>query len=383
MNMRTFFSLLSLVIFFPDFSFSQQTLTGTITHDGKQREYTLYIPAIYDDTKATPLVFNFHGFGSNTFEQMFYGDFRAIADTANFLIVHPKGTLLNGTTHFNVGGFTLGSTTDDVGFTAALIDSLSAQFTIDQDRIYSTGMSNGGFMSFLLSCQLSDRFAAIASVTGSMTPETFTPCNPQHPTPIMQIHGTTDPVVPYAGASWTKSIQAVLNYWIDFNNCDPVPTTTLLPNVSTTDGSTVEHIVYSGGNKETTVEHFKVIGGAHTWPGTAFGSSGTNQDFKASVEIWRFFSRYTKSELSSPTSLQLEPDPSHMVVIAPNPARDQLRITFLPNEHLRYQIMTLTGTILQSGILQPDTDQIDLTSIQTGHYLLRIGGQIHPVIISE
>lgn len=377
------FPRILLFLCLPIFVQAQQTITSTITHDGKQREYTLYIPAIYDDAKATPLVFNFHGFGSNAFEQMFYGDFRVIADTANFLIVHPKGTLFNNTTHFNVGGFTNGSTTDDVGFTAALIDSLSATYTIDANRIYSTGMSNGGFMSFLLSCQLSDRFAAIASVTGSMTPETFTPCNPQHPTPIMQIHGTTDPVVPYNGAAWTKSIQAVLNYWIDFNNCDPVPTTTLLPNISTIDGSTVEHIIYSGGDKETTVEHFKVTGGGHTWPGTAFGSAGTNQDFKASVEIWRFFSRYSKSELSSPTRLQPGPDQSGLITISPNPAVDQVRITRLLDEPLDYQLLTLTGLALQSGTLKAGENVLDLHSMNNGYYLLRIGNQAYPLLISR
>lgn len=381
--MRNQIPIFLLVFLIQGISFAQQTITSTIQHDGGTREYILYVPAAYTGVEPFPLVFNFHGFGSNATEQMWYGDFRAIADTANFLIVHPLGTLFNNTPHFNVGGFTLGSTTDDVGFTAALIDSLSATYSIDPDRIYATGMSNGGFMSFLLACQLSDRFAAIASVTGSMTPETFIACDPQHPTPILQIHGTTDPVVPYAGAQWTKSIQSVLDYWVEINACGPVPTISKLPDTAPGDGSTVEHIVYSGGKKASTVEHFKVTGGGHTWPGTIFGSSGTNQDFKASLEIWRFFSRYSKAELSAPTSLQPEPDPSHLVVIAPNPARDQLRLTNLPDERLIYQLMTLTGTVLQSGIVQPETDQIDLTSIQTGHYFLRIGGQIHPVIISE
>ena len=67
-----------------------------------------------------PLVFNFHGYTSNATEQMWYGDFRPIADTANFIIVHPNGMLdATGTTHFNVGWG--GSTIDDVGFTSALI----------------------------------------------------------------------------------------------------------------------------------------------------------------------------------------------------------------------------------------------------------------------
>ena len=148
---------------------SQQTITATITHDALQREYILYVPASYTGSNAVPLVFNFHGYTSNATEQMWYGDFRPIADTANFIIVHPNGMLdATGTTHFNVGWG--GSTIDDVGFTSALLDSISADYNINADRVYSTGMSNGGFMSYQLACQLSDKIAAIASVTGSMSP---------------------------------------------------------------------------------------------------------------------------------------------------------------------------------------------------------------------
>ncbi len=382
--MRTLFSLLSLVFLIQGTTYSQQTITATIQHDGGTREYILYIPASYTGIDPFPLVLNFHGYGSNAAEQMWYGDFRAIADTANFLIVHPLGTLHNNsTTHFNVGGFTLGSTTDDVGFTAALIDSLSVQYTIDQDRIYSTGMSNGGFMSFVLACQLSDRIAAIASVTGSMTPETFATCDPEHPMPILQMHGTSDGVVPYSGALWTKSINDVVNYWVEFNNCTPDPTTTLLPNVNTQDGSTVEHIVYASGDNKTTMEHYKVTGGGHTWPGTIFTSNGTNQDMNASLEIWRFFSRYTLSGLTMPTSVLPTPNDVAQVTLTPNPAKGQVLISRLPNEKLPYTLVSLAGQLLQSGTLQPLQDILDLPMISSGYYLLKIGHQSYPLLISE
>jgi len=146
---------------------AQQTINGTLEHDGLMREYILYVPANYTGTEEVPLLFNFHGYGSNASQQMFYGDFRPIADTEGFIIVHPMGTVDNtGTTHFNVGWGT--STIDDVGYTEALIDDLSSNYPIDAKRIYSTGMSNGGFMSYTLACELSDRIAAIASVTGTM-----------------------------------------------------------------------------------------------------------------------------------------------------------------------------------------------------------------------
>jgi polyhydroxybutyrate depolymerase len=272
---------------------AQETATSTLTHDGMQREYILYVPANYTGDEAVPLVLNFHGYTSNAKDMMNYGDFRPIADTAGFIIVAPQGTLLDGKTHWNVGGWTLASKTDDIGFTAALIDSLSASYNIDPSRIYATGMSNGGYMSFLLACQLSDKIAAIASVTGSMTIQTYNACDPQHPTPVMQIHGTQDGTVPYEGNPfWTKSIDQVMDYWITYNHCKKAPKTTLLPDTDTTDGSTVEHIVYASGKKGATAEHFKVTGGDHKWPLLEGGGPGTNHDFDATLEIWRFFRRY-------------------------------------------------------------------------------------------
>lgn len=289
--MKTVLTIFALSL--PFLLFSQQTLTQSITHDGLQRDYILYVPATYTGDEAVPLVLNFHGYTSNAKEQMGYGDFRPIADTAGFIIVHPQGTLLDGKTHWNVGGWTLASKIDDVGFTAALIDSLSASYNINQNRIYATGMSNGGYMSFLLACQLSNKIAAIASVTGSMTIQTYDACDPQHPTPVMQVHGTKDGTVPYEGNPfWTKSIDDVMTYWISYNHCKKTPAATQLPDVNTSDGSTVEHLIYEKGDQHATSEHYKVTGGNHKWPLLKGGGPGTNHDFNATLEIWRFFLRY-------------------------------------------------------------------------------------------
>jgi len=214
---------------------------------------------------------------------MSYTNFNYISDTAGFIVVYPEGTLLQGTSHWNVGGWTTSSTIDDVGFTRNLLDSISNIYNIDESRVYSTGMSNGGYMSFLLACQMSDKIAAIASVTGSMTPQTYNACNPQHSTPILQIHGTSDQTVPYLGnPTWTESIDDVLQYWVDYNNCDTIPTITFV-----SFSFSVEYVVYDGGDNSVTTEHFKIYGGGHDWPGV-WG----NMDIHASNEVWKFFSKY-------------------------------------------------------------------------------------------
>jgi len=278
--------LLLILLCLPMIGFSQQGLTivDSLIHNGVPRSYILYIPTSYTSTVASPLVFNFHGLTSNANSQMWYGDFRGIADTANFIIVHPQGLLnTSGQTHWNVGQ-SIGI--DDVGFTETLLDFLSTQYNINPNRIYSTGMSNGGYMSYHLGCTLNNKIAAIASVTGAMSQYTQIICNPIHPTPVLEIHGTADAIVSF------NTILSGLHYWYNYNNCNSTADTTEIPDINVLDGSRVEHIVYNGGDNGVTTELFKINGGMHTWPGSVYTSPGTNYDINASIEIWKFFSRY-------------------------------------------------------------------------------------------
>lgn len=353
---------------------AQQTITATITHDALQREYILYVPASYTGSAAVPLVFNFHGYTSNATEQMWYGDFRSIADTANFIIVHPNGMPDPwGTTHFNVGWG--GSTIDDLGFASALIDSISADYNINPDRVYSTGMSNGGFMSYHLACQLSNKIAAVASVTGSMSPATFNSCNPQHPTPILQIHGTADAVVSYNGDNFSKPIIDVLDYWINHNNSNTTPTIINVPDINTSDGSTVEHMLYYGGDNDVTVEHFKITGGDHTWAGSAIPQAGTNYDIDASVEIWKFFSKYDINGLiGGPTLIEGSVFDSE-ISIYPNPANTKVSIQSSSSKDMPYELYSMQGRLILSGVNSPLSREIDLSNLPQNGYILKIGSR--------
>ena len=359
-------------------TYAQQTINGSIIHDGIQRDYILYIPAIYDGGTEVPLVFNFHGFGSNANEQMLYGDFRAIADSEGFLLVHPEGTFFNGNQHWNVGGFTVGSTVDDVGFTEALIEELAGLYTINLDRVYATGMSNGGFMSFLLACQLSEKIAAIASVTGSMTFDTYDNCNAQHPTPILQIHGTSDNIVPYNGNTGSLPIDDIISYWINYNNCDTNPTTTALPDINPSDGSTVEHIIYSGGDNGVTTEHMKIIGGGHTWPGSAITLAGTNQDINASMEIWHFFSRFDINGISSVPEFD-----NIQVNIYPNPTNSKINLSLNFSKELNYELFSSLGKLLIIGTIKTNNQEIDLSNLSPNIYYFKLGNQVFKILKSN
>lgn len=378
--MRIFTTLL-LSLCLPLLSIGQQTIDGSITFAGIQRDYILYVPEIYTPGEAVPLILNFHGYTSNAFEQLNYGDFRPIADTAGFIVVHPMGTVdLLGNTHWNVGWGT--SSVDDLGFTAALIDSLSAKYSINQDRIYSTGMSNGGFMSYHLACELSDRIAAIASVTGTMNVNQPGTCSPGHPMPVMEIHGTADATVPYTGNFLFGTTPAAVAYWVNYNNCESTPSITAIPDTDGGDGCTAEHQVYTGGNNGSTVEHFKIINGEHTWPGSAFGGVGTNQDIDACKEIWRFFSKYDIHGLINTTSVEERIDPT-TVLVYPNPATDAMTIVWPGVETTDYLISSLTGQLVQKGSLSTGKNELDLTTVAPGMYMLTFGQQVIKIVKAE
>jgi polyhydroxybutyrate depolymerase len=275
--------ILFILLSFPIIVLGQQTISDSIFYNNVYRSYITYIPAIYNSSHSTPLLFNLHGRTGTALGAMYQADFRDISDTANFIIVHPQGLLDSaGDTHWNLGQ----SAVDDIGFLNSLYSYIVSNYNINLDKVYSTGMSNGGYMSYYLACNMSDKIAAIASVTGAMGPYTQLTCNPAHPTPVLEIHGTADTNVAF------NLIFNGLEYWRDYNNCNISPDTFQIPDSVLGDSSTVEHIVYNTGDNGVTTELFKIHNGGHTWPGSSFSIGMTNHDIDASVEIWKFFSRY-------------------------------------------------------------------------------------------
>ncbi len=335
------------------------------------RSYRIYKPAIYTATTPVPLVLNLHGYTSNAVQQEFYGDFRKIADTANFLVVMPNGTL-DGQNNGFWNTFNGPSPVDDVAFISNLIDSLTLLYNIDVNRIYSTGMSNGGFMSYLLACELSDRITAIASVTGSMTNSNLAACNPGRPVPAMEIHGTNDPTVAYNGSVPLDfaSIPNVVAKWLDLNNCNTTAQVTNLPNINTTDGCTAERYLYTGGDKGSTVEHYKVINGAHTWPGAFFNIGVTNQDFNASQEIWRFFRQYRLDQLSN-TGTPVEA--ADICTISPNPASAVAVLSTQSDKGFgKIALFDLTGRlVLEQNTNGQQQVSLPLAQLGVGLYVVR------------
>ena len=348
---------------------AQTTISKTLVNGGLTREYRIYIPAVYNSNTAVPLVFNFHGYTSNNMAQEVYGDFRPIADTANFIVVHPQGTVILGSTAWNT--FDLASTPDDVSFVSDMIDSLKANYNIDLNRVYATGLSNGGFMSYDLACKLNSRIAAIASVTGSMIPSHFASCSPLRPTPIMEIHGDADAVVPYSGTGGLipfTHIDSLVKKWVTQNNCNPTPIMNQVANINTTDGCTAEHYEYTNGNNGSTVEFYKILGGGHTWPGTSImipSNGNTNMDFNASKEIWRFFRKFNLASLST----KIEEINSKLdIIVYPNPASGYIHVTHSYQGTVNMEIRNTMGQILMQKELSSYEKSIDISSLSSGIY---------------
>ncbi len=362
-------------IFGTVFGLFAQSTTGLIVSGGLTRTYRLYVPTVYTGTKPVPLVLNLHGYGSNAVEQELYSNLRSVADTANFIIVHPEGTLdITGRRFWN--SFSNGATVDDLGFLSRLIDSLQAKYNIDPRRMYSTGMSNGGFISYDLACQLSHRIAAIASVTGSMTQSNLTDCKPARPVPVMQIHGTADPTVPYAGGTLLRftPVETLVDRWVARNQCNPTPLILPVPNIVTTDGCTAERYLYRNGIQGNTVEFFKIDGGGHTWPGASVSIGVTNQDFNASREIWRFFRQYT---LNAPTSTAEVSAGDLLWSVSPNPFGDRLLLQTNASVDgpSRVSLFDVSGRLIRQTLLHSGTPsaEIDgLGDVGPGFYLLYI-----------
>lgn len=193
---------------------SSSELDWTVEHDGRMRRARIVLPDDYSTERRWPLVLSVHALGSTAALQESYTRMTEQTRRRGFVVVYPEGT----GNSWNAGTCcgTATGRVDDVGFLAALIDRAEAELCIDHDRVHATGMSNGGYMTHRLGCELADRLASIAPVAGA---DATTRCEPSRPLPIQLHHGTLDTVVPYlAGASARDA-------WRERNGCRGEPET--------------------------------------------------------------------------------------------------------------------------------------------------------------
>jgi len=271
---------------------------GSIVSSGKKRSYLLHVPKTYNSATLTPLVISIHGYGEWPAHQMQISHWNDLADRYGFIVIYPAGTGLPK--RWRTRGAP-GSDADpmlDVTFISELIDKLESEYNIDTTRIYANGLSNGGGMSFVLSCLLSERIAAIGTVSGAyLFP--WSECRFSRPVPTIVFHGTADPIVPYQGGP-SKAFDLpfpAIPAWVDalarHNGCTGAP-------VKLAAKGDVSGVHFTGRTSKADVIFYTIAGGGHSWPGgkpiPEFIVGHTTQDIDATQIMWDFFQQHPLQE---------------------------------------------------------------------------------------
>jgi polyhydroxybutyrate depolymerase len=289
----------------------------------------LYLPAGYAG-RPVPLVLDLHGSSSSGLQQMAGDGIRAVADANGFAVLAPDGAVpfspAPGFTGWawNIPGVPLVGTAvypppgtrDDVAFLSHAIDAAAGAACIDARRVYATGVSGGGRMASQLACDLADRIAAIAPISGvrfpeaSDTPPHTVDCNPRRPVPVIAIHGVWDPVnvfadtpppeaatlpaaigTPVAGSSWSYSALTAVDRWAAHNGCR-----TGHPKITAITAN-IDRIEYRGCHRNADVVLYEVKNSGHMSPGHGSPAldgllNPTNTEVDGTVVAWEFLSRY-------------------------------------------------------------------------------------------
>ena len=272
--------------------YSANAHNGSFVSSGVKREYLLYVPKSYDSTRPTPLIISLHGGALWGAAQKDLSQFNRVADREGLIVVYPSGLGGRGPRAWHAdGGPRL---VRDVNFISELIDTISAHYSIDPARVYANGLSNGGGMSFVLSCTLSHRIAAVGLVASAQ----FLPfkwCTDRRPVPMIDFHGTSDPEVAYrGGTSWVvpgkntrfpDQLAWVAN-WAQRNRCAPTPRDSVI-------AVDVTLRVYTHCANNADVQLYTVHGGGHTWPGGGHHPEWfvgrVSYSIDASSVMWAFF----------------------------------------------------------------------------------------------
>jgi len=268
---------------------------------GHTYQVRMYRPSLVQG--RAPVVINWHGLGSTGVQQALLTSYEQLARSEGFIVVHPTGTSGGGGARsWELDQFDEPER-DDVAMAGALIDRLVAEYCVDERRVYSTGMSNGGFFTSRLVCEMSDRIAAAVSVAGVSH---YEDCRPMRPVPFLAYHGTADEIVPYDGGPSPLATAGSSPATVEFFNqvmpdefaefaadfgCEPRPI------IAEVTDEVVRHD-YQSCDDDVELAFVEIVEGGHTWPGSLLAVLAgdalgrTTTDVSATLDGWRFMSRY-------------------------------------------------------------------------------------------
>jgi polyhydroxybutyrate depolymerase len=287
-------SLAAVVAFYLSF-YPRDRANGTIVSAGQAREYLLYVPRSYDRTRPTPLVISLHAAMLWPGHQRDLSHWNQLADQYGFIVVYPSGLAPWGSGTGVSPKIWLWRPESvlvaNLTFLSELIDTLEATYSIDPASVNANGFSNGGAMTFALSCRLSHRIAAVGTVSAAQDQLPSSWCSDARPMPLVNFHGTAD-LVPYTGGTvWASPnpFPSVLTWtaeWAHRNRCELTPVVSAM----TADVARLEYTHCADG---ATVVLYTILGGGHSWPGgkplPQWVVGPTNRSIDATRLMWAFF----------------------------------------------------------------------------------------------
>lgn len=247
-----------------------------LTVNDVERSYLLHIPPGLDSVQSVPVVFAFHEhFDDATSMQLLTG-FNDISDKTGFLLVYPEG-IGNSWNAGTCCGVAATKNMDEAAFIRKILVDLRTIARIDTRRIYAAGFQNGGALAYRFACEMSDTFAAVASVGGTLL---SSPCQPSQPVALMEVHGLNDDLAPYGGGGDfnTPPVEELIHTWAQLDGCTDSP--------QMDKEKIITHTSYASCNAGTAVELYAIEDGENTWP--------SKEVLDTSQIIWDFFAVHPK-----------------------------------------------------------------------------------------
>jgi polyhydroxybutyrate depolymerase len=278
----------------------------TLTSGGADRWFFQHVPPQESATTPLPLIIDLHGYSEGAQVHTAMTGLGTYGDSHGFITVTPQGAGPVAMWDTTIGG-------TDLAFIGDLMDHEEQTLCVDERRVFTTGLSNGAFMTSAVACQFASRVAAVAPVAGISE---IKGCAPSRPVPVVAFHGTADQFVSYDGglgpavanlpnasgagkigdaatagsAAKGPSVPQITSAWAIRNGCTAKPTDTTV----TSDVTLIGYSCPPGDD----VELYRVTGGGHAWPGSQFSVDiaavigKTTMTISADDIIWKFFQNH-------------------------------------------------------------------------------------------